>query len=198
MARRGYAHVLIEQLSHLVECPDPLPPLLREGTVDDPDDWLSNDVFPEGDLKVLADRPFGDPGRSADRYFLEFNGRLSALFADLPADAGPFMGFPGPWVFVHRLVHTTQTRTSRNLAGAEGLARVAQLIQVSPDGPRARDARILIDPRGYTRSRGAVPGSLVVGTKADAEEAIALADQASAALGIRLAVTKIARLIDNH
>jgi hypothetical protein len=198
VARRGYAYVLIAHLEHLVASPDPLPPLLREGTVDNPDDWLADDALPAGGRSHRAARPFENPDASAGHYFVEFNGRLSALFADLPADDRPFMGFPGPWVFVHRLAHTTKTPTSRSLDGAAGLARVAELIQAAPDGPRSKDARLLIDPRGYSRSRGAVPGSLVIGTVADLTAAIAGADELSAALGIRLVVTTTARLIDNH
>lgn len=198
VARRGYAYVLIAQLEHLVVSPDPLPPLLQEGPVDNPDDWLADDVLPAGGLNLLAARPFENPDASAGHYFVEFNGRLSVLFAELPADDGPFMGLPGPWVFVHRLAHTTRTPTSRNLDGAAGLARVAELIRAAPDGPRSKDARLLIDPRGYSRPRGAVPGSLVLGTMADLTAAIAGADDLSAALGIRLVVTTTARLIDNH
>jgi hypothetical protein len=92
----------------------------------------------------------------------------------------------------HALVLIEQW-TSRFLEGAEGLARAAKMVRLNAAGPRSSGALLLIDPRGYSRSRGAVPAALVLGAKV-----IALADDLSAGLGIRLAVTTLARLIDSH
>jgi hypothetical protein len=97
----------------------------------------------------------------------------------------------------HALVLIEQW-TSRFLEGAEGLARAAKMVRLNAAGPRSSGALLLIDPRGYSRSRGAVPAALVLGAKEGVAEMIALADDLSAGLGIRLAVTTLARLIDSH
>lgn len=196
--RRGYARVLIAQLEHLDECEDPLPAVLREGRIEEPDDWLPADLVAVRGLKGLSERPFDRSGSGRAQYFIEFNGRLSRFFTDLPEDDGPFLGFAGPWVFVHRLEHTTATETARYVAGTQAFARVSELAALDPDGPRSPGCRLMIDPAGYSRSRGAVPSSLVLGTTPDRSKAVAAADELSEALGIRLLVATPARLIDNH
>ncbi len=198
VARRGYARVLIEQLTFLAESPETLPPLLAEGVVEDADDWLGEDLLQGRALRSLNERPFATPGKTPDRFFIEFNGRLSSLFTDLPEDDGPFMGFAGPWVFVHRVAHTTAPATSRHLTSSEGLGRAAQLINADACAPRSQGYRLFVDPRGYLRPRGAVPPSLVLGTIEGLSAACRAADELSQALRIRLVVATTVRLIDNH
>jgi hypothetical protein len=196
--RRGCAMVLIAHLEHLVESEDPLPPGLMEGVVDVPADWLGGDLLGGRGLKGLSDRPFSRAVSSTDSYFIEFNGRLSRLFTDLPSDDRPFTGYAGPWVFVHRAEHVTATPTTFHLRGSEAFARVSGLLALHPGPPGSTGCRLMLDPRGYSRSRGAVPASLVLGAMEDLERARAAADELSAALGIRLLVATEVLRIDNH
>jgi hypothetical protein len=194
-ARRGCAYVLIEHLNHLVESPEFLPPLVAEGTVPDGDYWLADDVLTSRGLLPRGERPF-DLGASG--FFVEFLGRLSPLFAELPPDDVPFYGFPGTTVSVHRLEHTTATITSRHLTESEAMARLAQLVGVPQQSHSAAGHRLFCDPRGYGPRRGAWQDSLEIGSAPDRGPAVAAADELSAALGIRLVVATRERFVDNH
>jgi hypothetical protein len=197
-ARWGYARVLIAQLEHLLESSAFLPPLLCDGLVEEPDDWLADGLLKGRGLAFLKERPFETSGPSSDRFFIEFNGRLSPLFSNLPADDGPFMGFAGPWVHVHQLLHTTGTVTLRRLTEAESLERVTALIPGRLPGHDRSGYRLVLDPKGYERRRGAVPPSLVLCALPELASATRLADELSETLRIRLVVTAQVRLIDNH
>lgn len=197
-ARRGYAHVLIAQLEHLLESSAFLPPLLTDGVVDEADDWLADGLITGRGLEFLKERPFDTSKAWPDRFFIEFNGRLSRLFTNLPADDGPFMGFAGPWIHVHQVVHTTATLTSRRLTEAAGVERVAQLVPGRLAGEQPGGLRLLVDPKGYERRRGAVPPRLVLCAVPELDAGVRIAEELSEALRIRLLVVKEVRLIDNH
>jgi hypothetical protein len=196
--RWGYARVLIAQLEHLLESPAFLPPLLCDGAVEEADDWLADDLLDGRGLAFLKERPFETPGSPPDRFFIEFNGRLSPFFTKLPAGDEPFMGFPGTWVGVHQVAHTTPTPTSRRLTEALGLERLAQLIPGRLPPYESRGHRLLVDPKGYERRREAVPPSLLLCVVPESGAAYQIADELSEAVRIRLVVTTRARFIDNH
>lgn len=197
-ARRGCALVLIAQLNHLVESPALLKPLLSEGLADEADDWLCDEVLAGRGLHLLPERPFENPGAAPDRFFIEFNGRLSPLFTNLPEGEAPFMGFPGHFVYVYRLDDTTSTLTSRHFTESEGLVRVAQLVLGRREGHHPGGPHLLVDPRGYARRRGAVPDSLVLCAAPELNTALRTADDLAEALHIRLLVATRVRFIDNH